>query len=126
MVGRTLPFERFADMQNQHGEEIFEFPTLATSKRGRHKIMLKISSELERVWVSDKGLVIHELLVRNKWVVEREYHVSDARVPDLFKSQGCQFCQVEAPTVQREWRFCPHCGAAILRRGRGYRTPIGS
>lgn len=113
-------------MQNRYGEEIFEFPTLATSKRGRQKIMLKISSEMQRVWVSDKGLVIHELLVRNKWVVEREYHVSDARVPDLFKSQGCQFCQGEAPSVQREWRFCPHCGAAIRRRGSKRHKPIGS
>lgn len=113
-------------MQNRYGEEIFEFPTLATSKRGRQKIMLKLSSDMERVWVSDKGLVIHELLVRNKWVVEREYHVSDARVPDLFKSQGCQFCQGEAQSIPREWRFCPHCGAAIRRRGSKRRTPIGS
>lgn len=113
-------------MQNRYGEEILEFPTLATSKRGRQKIMLKLSSDMQRVWVSDKGLVIHELLVKNQWVVEREYHVSDARVPDLFKYQGCRFCQGEGREVQSSWRFCPHCGAAIQRRGRGCRTPKGS
>jgi hypothetical protein len=113
-------------IQHRHGTEIFDFPTLATSKRGRQKIMLKISNDMERVWVSDKGDVIHELFVKRKWVVEREYHVSDAAVPDIFKSQGCQFCQGEAPTVQRDWRFCPHCGAAIQRRGQGRRIPKGS
>jgi hypothetical protein len=113
-------------MRHKHGPEIFEFPTLATSRKGRQKIMLKVSTDMERVWVSDKGMVTHELLVRTKWVVEREYHVSDAAVPDIFKSQGCQFCQGEAPEVQREWRFCPRCGATIQRRGRGYRRPKGS
>lgn len=113
-------------MQNRYGNEIFEIPTLATSKRGREKIWLKISNEMERVWVSDKGDVIHELLVKKQWVVDREYHVSDAAVPDLFKSLNCQFCQGEAPTVQPAWRFCPHCGGAILRRGSKRRKPIGN
>lgn len=113
-------------MQHKHGPEIFEFPTLATSRRGRQKIMLKIDSPLQRVWVSEKGDVVHELLVKNKWLIEREYHVSDAALPDLFKSQGCQFCQGEAPKFQREWRFCPHCGAAIRRRAPKRRRPIGN
>lgn len=113
-------------IQHRYDEEIFEFPTLATSKRGRQKIMLKISTDMSRVWVSERGLVIHELLVKNQWVVEREYHISEAAVPDIFKSQGCQFCREEGPEFQPAWRFCPHCGAAIRRQGRARRKPIGS
>jgi len=128
--GKRARSERFAETNNmtqqRYGQEIFEFPTLATSKQGRKKIMLKISTGMQRVWVSDKGDVIHELLVKNQWVVEREYHVSEAAVPDIFKSQGCQFCQGEAREVPREWRFCPHCGAAIQHRARARRTPIGN
>ncbi len=112
--------------QTRYSTEIFEFPTLATSKRGRQKLWLKINGDMQRVWVSEKGDVVHELLVKNQWVVEREYHVSDASVPDLFKSQGCQFCQEEGPKAPLEWRFCPRCGAAIRRRGRGRHKPIGN
>lgn len=112
--------------QHRYSTELFEFPTLATSKRGREKLWLKINGDMLRVWVSEKGDVIHEILVKGTWVIDREYHVSEAAVPDLFKSQGCQFCQGEAPTVQREWRFCPHCGATIRRRGRGRHIPTGN
>ena len=111
---------------NKHGFGILEFPTLATSAAGARKLALKISNEMERVWVTDDGYVVHEINVHGKWKESDRYALEDGEPVNMFTNQGCRFCQEGAQALPALWRFCPRCGVAIRRRGRGHRTPTKS
>lgn len=109
----------------RRGRELLEMATITTTRQGRARLELKISTELERVWVRNNSEVIRQLLVRNRWETVDTYPLDSTQVPNLFapRSPGCQSCPESAREVPPEWKFCPRCGAPIRRRARGRRTP---
>ena len=116
-------------MMIRRGLELLDYPTLATSKEGKTTLSLKVSSEMERIWVTNKHEVIRQVKVGRRWSIVDRYSLAEAHAAAVsvweqhFKSRGCQFCQGAAREIQPRWLFCPHCGAPIRRRGRARRTP---
>lgn len=99
-----------------YSHELLSFPDIAVSRRGRDKIRLKIARDGERIWITDDGLIVHEIDVKGHWKVYREYHASESVCADLFRVTGCLTCSGEGEPISSSWRFCPQCGAKIPRR----------
>jgi hypothetical protein len=108
-------------MNQRRGNELLDYPTLATAQERRSRLELKVSTDMERIWLRDRREVVRELRVGSKWVVVERYPLGGDPVPNLFKSPDCRKCC--SREMGELWRFCPHCGAPIRRRVPKRRTP---